>query len=300
MKSTAILTADIHLREDQPVCRTDNYWDAQARKIKWLRDLQLEHNCPILDAGDLFNKWKPSPYLLQWAIKNLPQMITVAGNHDQSSHNQDLFEKTGLAVLEAAGVVTLAKPTWINVKGLQNMPIYGFPWGVELFRVEDRYASKDPLKIALVHTMTYKGRVPYPGCTDPGASTLLDKMTGFDLIVTGHNHKPFVVEKDGRLLVNSGSLMRSTSDQADHEPRVYLWYAEDNHVEPVFVPIEKGVVSRDHIDVVEHREERMTAFVSRLNQDVEIGLSFERNMERYLAANRLRTRTREILEKVVR
>lgn len=143
--------------------------------------------------------------------------------------------------------------------------------------------------------MTYMGRSPYPGCSDPGAATILKKMAGFDLIVVGHNHKPFVIEKDGRLLVNPGSLLRSNADQVDHKPRVYLWFAQDNHVEPVFVPIENDVLSREHLDIVADREERMEAFVERLNQDIEIGLSFERNIARFLATNRLRTRTKEII-----
>lgn len=295
MKPSAILTADIHLREDQPVARLDNYWEAQARKIKWLRDLQREHDCPILDAGDLFNKWRPSPYLLQWAIRNLPDMISVEGNHDMSSHNRDLYEKTGLAVLEAAGVVR------IGVELLPNTAaeLYSFPWGAELRGVGPRKKGYMP-RVALAHIMTYAGRSPFPGCTDPGAGTLMDKLDGFELIVTGHNHKPFVVEKDGRLLVNPGSLMRSTADQADHKPRVYLWYAETNKVEPVFVPIEEGVVSREHLETVAQRDERMGAFVSRLNQDVEIGLSFERNMERFLSTNRLRARTKEIIQGAVK
>lgn len=291
MKPTAILTADIHLRDDQPVCRLDNYWEAQARKIQWLRDLQKQHNCPVLDAGDLFHKPKPSPFLLQWAIRNMPDMVTVEGNHDQSCHNSDLFEKTGLAVLEAAGVAHV-----ITYDDLYESPssfsVRGFPWGTELYGVPRRTKRQ----VALMHIMTYTGRSPFPGCKDPGAAALLDKMSGFDLVVTGHNHTPFVVEREGRLLVNPGSLMRSTADQADHLPRVYLWYAEDNHVEPVYVPIEFGVVSREHLTAPEEREERLSAFVSRLTNDIEVGLSFSQNMERWLSRNRVRARTKEIIQ----
>lgn len=292
MKPTAILTADIHLRDDQPVCRLDNYWQAQVRKIAWLRGLQKKYDCPVLDAGDLFHKPKPSPYLLQWAIRNMPDMITVEGNHDQSCHNSDLFEKTGLAVLEAAGVVTLA-PTLDPAMGKASaFSILGFPWGWTPSGTE----KKVHRQVALMHIMTFMGRTPYPGCKDPGAAALLEKMAGFDLVVTGHNHVPFVVEKNGRLLVNPGSLMRSTADQADHKPRVYLWFAEDNHVEPVFAPIEEGVVSREHLVAPEEREERLTAFVSRLTNDIEVGLSFSQNMERWLARNRVRQRTKEIIQ----
>ena len=83
MKPTAILTGDIHLRDDQPVCRTDEYFAAQHRKIKWLRELQEKHDCPVFDAGDLFSRSKPSHFLLQWAIQELPERFhTIPGNHD--------------------------------------------------------------------------------------------------------------------------------------------------------------------------------------------------------------------------
>lgn len=295
MKPTAILTADIHLRDDQPVCRLDNYWEAQARKIAWLLGLQQKHNCPILDAGDLFHKPKPSLFLLQWAIHNMPDMVTVEGNHDQSYHNPDLFEKTGLAVLEAAGVVELAPLFDPIMRKASAFSILGFPWS----RSPTSTEKKSYRQVALMHIMTYTGRSPFPGCKDPGAATLLDKMAGFDLVVTGHNHTPFVVEREGRLLVNPGSLMRSTADQADHQPRVYLWYAEDNHVEPVFAPIELGVVSREHLTAPEEREERLSAFVSRLTNDIEVGLSFSQNMERWLSRNRVRARTKEIIEEAM-
>ena len=58
----AIITADIHLRETSPQCRTDDYWKAQEDKIEFLKELQHKHHdCPILDGGDLFDQWKPSP-----------------------------------------------------------------------------------------------------------------------------------------------------------------------------------------------------------------------------------------------
>jgi len=298
VKPSAILTADLHLREDTPVARLDDYFAAQDRKIRFIADLQKAHNgIPVFDAGDLFNKWRGSPFLLQWAIRTLPDIITIDGNHDQSSHNRDLFEKTSLAVLKAAGVARVPTEP-ISVAEIPAR-IHFFPWGATLYGVQPTKPG-DAKQVALVHTMTYVGRSPYPGCKDPGAGTLMEKLSGFDLIVSGHNHKNFVVEREGRVLVNPGSMMRSTADQADHKPRVYLWYAEDNHVEAVFLPIEEGVVSREHIEVVEQREGRMSAFVERLNTDVEIGLSFERNMERHLAANRMRTRTKEIIEEAMR
>ena len=51
---SAILTADIHLRDDIPICRTDDYWRSMWQKVKFISKLQKQYQVPVLDAGDLF------------------------------------------------------------------------------------------------------------------------------------------------------------------------------------------------------------------------------------------------------
>jgi len=290
MNPTCIISGDLHLRDDIPICRTDNFWEAQANKIHWLNDLQEKYECPILDAGDMFNTWKPSYYLVQWAIKNLPNgMITIPGNHDLPQHNLELFTKCGLGVLAAAKVLKVLRGEDVEIPDLR---ISSFPWNYKLDN--QRYGD-----IALCHVMTYQGRNPWPGCTAMGALELLKFMKGFDLVITGHNHKSFVVEHHGRLLVNPGSLTRQTVDQVSHKPCVYLWYANDNHVEPVYAPIQENVINREHIEKIEDRETRIDAFVDRLSGDFSINLSFEDNLEKFFSANRVRSKTKEMVMEAI-
>jgi len=89
-------------------------------------------------------------------------------------------------------------------------------------------------------------------------------------------------------LVNPGSLMRSSADQIDHKPRVYLWWAENNQVEPVYLPVEQDVIDRTHIESQEVKDRRMESYISRMSEDVEIGLSFEENLKSYFAIKRIR------------
>ena len=58
-QASAILCGDVHLREDSPICRTDDVWAAQWKKIDFISDLQKTHDCPVLCSGDLFDYWKP-------------------------------------------------------------------------------------------------------------------------------------------------------------------------------------------------------------------------------------------------
>lgn len=280
-KATAILTADIELRSFQPTCRTDDHWQAQEKKIKWLRRLAKRHDCPILDAGDLFDKkYKshPSHELLCWAIANLPRpFYTIPGNHDLPGKSIENYSNSAMAVLEKAQVVISPKEItqllWIEQS--PYVRLYSYPWGVDF---KEEKVEKGYFNIALVHAMVYEEFEPFPGCVGYSAKELMALLPDFDLIVSGHNHQTFVQEEQGRILVNPGSLMRNDADQIDHKPCVFLWYVEDNTVEKVFVPIEEGVISRDHIDIKKEKDCRLDAFVEKLGEQIVTGINFHENL----------------------
>lgn len=281
---TAILTGDWHLRENTPICRTDNFQEAQWRKVRWIAELQARYACPVLHAGDLFDHWKPSPYLLSKALLHLPEgFFTVYGNHDLPQHNISLAEKTGIMVLANAFRLGLLKQGH---------------WREEPTSTSVSFPESNR-KVLVWHVMTWKGKEPWPGITDRPAKELLKAYPEYALIVTGHNHKRFVETVDGRLLVNPGSLTRQTADQEDHIPAIYLWYAEDNIVEEVLLPIEQGVISREHIDRIERRDSRIAAFISRLGGEWQTGVSFEDNLERFLSANKIHSSVEKVIRKAV-
>jgi len=274
----AILTGDFHLREDIPVCRTEEFQQAQWNKIDFISQLQELHECPVLHSGDLFHHWKPSPWLLTKTMEHLPKrFLTIYGNHDLPQHNLELQEKCGIYNLWKAHKLEILPGTH-----------WGTPVKAESIRIKDR-------SILIFHIMTYQGKKSWPGCTDTPGAGLLRKYPQFDLILTGHNHKPFVEEHKGKRLVNPGNPTRQTSDQAEHHPRVYLYYADDNTVEPVYLPITEGVVTREHIEKNEQRDERIQAFISKLNDDYETSLSFENNLEQFFAANQIRQSVKDII-----
>lgn len=279
-----IITGDWHLREDTPVCRTDvefqkDQWDC----VDFVSDLQKKYKCPVIHSGDLFNHWKPSPWLLSMTMQHLPdQFWTIYGNHDLPQHNLDLANKCGINVL-------------LNAGKLKTMDIVH--WGMK--PNDAKKMSIDPgfnKRILVWHVMNYQGKPPWPGCTDPSAASLLRKYP-YDLLITGHNHKPFVEEYNGRILVNPGSLTRQSADQIDYKPRVWLWYAAENKVVPIYLPIEEGVISRDHIEVQAERENRIDAFISKLNTDWEASLSFEENLEIFEKENNVRKSVMSIIYK---
>lgn len=277
---SAILVGDIHLREDQPLCRTDNFWEAQWHKLTWLQTLQQKYGCPVYCAGDVFHNWKASPYLISLALNLLPNDFwTVYGNHDLPRHNFDLRDRSALRTCELAA----------EAKAFDEVH-----WGQEPNKGTLHYPG--PERTLLVwHVMTYKEQEPWPGCTDLSAKQILEKYPQFDLILTGHNHQCFVEELEGRKLVNPGSFTRQTADQIDHQPCVFLWDQFTNDLTKMPVPCAPDVISRQHLEQSQERKERYEAFIARLNQEGDPELSFEKNLEKYFRQNSVVKSVRDLI-----
>jgi len=237
-------------------------------------------NCPILDAGDLFDKRyksNPSHELLGWAMENLPERFyTIPGNHDLPGKSIDNYSNSAMAVLQRAGAIKVTYPWKTTVDA--EIHLFGYPWGLEIKQplirpvIEEKY-------IALVHAMVYEEFEPFPGCVGYSAKEVMDLLPDFDLIVCGHNHQTFTREEDGRVLVNPGSLMRNDADQIDFKPSVFLWFADTNTIKRIYVPIEEGVINRDYIDIKKAKENRLDAFVEKLGEQVVSGINFHDNLE---------------------
>jgi len=284
-KPDAILMADMHLRDDQPVARTDSYWEKQFVKLDFIGGLQDPYPDPppILNAGDLLNHWKPSHQLITEIMQHMPRKFyTVLGQHDLPQHNLKLYFKSGIAPLEEAEKITI----------LPSCHFGQTPDSHPSFVINGR-------NILVWHFMTYKDEKPFPQHKGPSALRILKKYPQYDLILTGDNHIPFVEEYEGRLLVNPGSMMRITAKQIDHKPRVYLWYADTNTVKPVYLPIEQGVISREHIDKVQDRDERIHAFISKLNEDWKAEMSFEENLKAFFNVNKVPGTIQNIIHKAM-
>lgn len=279
-KPTLILTGDWHLREDTPICRTDDFETAQWAKVDFISELQKEYNCPIFHSGDLFNHWKPSPYLLAMAMEHLPkQFFTIYGNHDLPQHNLELAKKCGINVLHKSGHVQVLNGThW-------NQPV----------KEETIYIHPNRRHVLVWHVMAYQGKKPWPDCPDPLAEGILRKYPEYDLILLGHNHTPFVATHEGRILLNPGSIMRQEASQINYKPAVWLYYANSNEVEPIYLPINADVVSREHLEIKEQRDERIDSFITRLNGDWSATMSFEENLEEFKKANSVRKSVMNII-----
>lgn len=277
----AILTADWHLRQSKPECRLDDFEETQWKKVKFVSDLQEQYDCPVLHSGDLFDHWKPSPNLMAKTIQNLPKRFyTVYGNHDLPYHSMKLADESGVYAV-ATG------------KGLEVLP-FGY-WNDT--PSEDGGMVVNSKKVYVWHK--YVHQIKHLHIEGEAAHKILRQYPQFDLIVTGDNHIPFVEEHEGRLLVNPGCLTRQNADQIDFKPRVYLWYAKENKVVPMYIPVEQGVISRVHLDKQEQRDTRIDAFVESLQGNWGVGINFEENLRVFEREQKTPQNIMEIVYKAI-
>jgi len=307
-----ILCSDLHLRNSIPSSRIDDYLLAQQRKLKFILELSQKHSCPILVAGDFGHKAEWKNWLLTYTIVmlqqfNNPKIYIIPGQHDLINHEIKKWNHSGIGVLHHTNNVEVLISHKLTIKS-KNMfdhsscyllNIYPCPYG-EKIPIINKKTNPWERNILMIHKMIidkplWEGQIARTG------RYFLKKYPKYNMILSGDNHQSFVMEYKNKILINPGSIMRMTSDQKNHRPRVYLYYAKDNQVVPVYLPIQKKVFDYSHIKKEKEIQQRMDAYVSNLNSNqYEIGLSFERNLNEFLEKNKIKKKIKKIIIKNVR
>ena len=307
-----VLTADWHLQSGTPPCRTDNFQIAQWEKVDEVFRLAIQLQAPIIHAGDLFEKDKPAYKVfteLMIRLKNhsIP-FHSVAGNHDLPNNSIASINNSAYGAMIRSGKVN-------NLSEYNENPgwMYGTNWGEPLpeliFDVD----------ILVLHYLVFPGQIPkHWGLSDSiTAEDLLVKYPKANIILTGHNHQSFVVDKNGivnnfknpyqiefnplrtadTILINPGSLTRHKADQADHIPCVFIYDSNAGTITKHVLKHDKNVISDEHIQVIKKRDERINQYVEALDsKDYEVGLDFKQNMQVKMAGLQLDQLTKTMIQ----
>lgn len=281
MTPTAILCADLHLRQTVPVCRKDDYLLAMVNKLKFIQDLSKVHkDIPVLCAGDVFDTWKGDRILtlLTLAHALLPDyFVCVAGQHDLPNHSYEHASASPLFFLHNClrAIVLSLHTEYVTWKqGPSHLNVKGLSW-------EDEDKSSEPVDVLLLHRMVWHKKKPFPGAPDKGSAiSILKQFPYARCIVTGDNHEPFIVRKKDRVLVNCGSMMRMDITQEDYKPCVYLYDHNTTEVEPVPLPISDDVMDTEIVRKAKEKEERIEEFRSIiLDSSESVTLDYRKNLE---------------------
>lgn len=223
---TALCTSDFHIEETPPPFRSNepDWWSAMQRPIDQIKALQKQYRCPILFAGDLYNKWKVPPEVISWSLRHLPTMYAVPGQHDLPYHRYADVKQSGYWTMVEAGRLIDLKPGEPHPVS-EDIAVYGFPWGCEVTPPTNKPIAG--FTVALVHAYCWVQKACYPGAPpERRAGEWVKRLRGYDFGVFGDNHKSHLYTADGVQVVNNGAVMRRKSDESDYRPRVYLLWSD--------------------------------------------------------------------------
>lgn len=275
-------TGDWHLTARKPINRSDDYVAAQRRKVSSIVKAALKHNAVILQPGDFFDRPTEPYHVLAYYAFLLAgvDVYTIYGQHDLRYHSVKK-DNTPLNVFSTSRVVQLLwdEPTVLD----DDVHLYGAGWESPMPEIKDEKA----FNVLLIHEMIIDEKLWAEQAEFEWAKGFL-KQHRFDLVVSGDNHKYFTQQGDGRLLVNAGSLMRSTTAQFEHEPAFVIYDTDthkwDKHTLSI-APADK-VFNVSSIVEDKERNEKLEAFIEGLSDGAEIeGLDFMENLHTYLLKN---------------
>lgn len=230
----AILVADIHLSHKPPIARSceDNWYDVMRYYLDQLRrlsqginnPLKLGHmiigNIPIICSGDIFDKWNAPAELINFALVNLPRMLTIAGNHDLPNHSYKERERSAYWTLVEAGKIDDLVASGHQCVS-EQLTVYGVEYGGEIPNIQPSNGLNNNLVV--IHDYIWTAETGHPNAPEEKRlKRWRQRLQGFDYALFGDNHTTIHSESSTPKIFNPGSLMRRTIDQVDHKPCVGL------------------------------------------------------------------------------
>lgn len=219
----AVCLADIHLSHNPPLARSEepDWYAAMRKTLMEVKD--IAGDLPILCAGDIFHKWNSPAELINFAIKYLPKMIAIPGNHDLPHHNLAGVEKSAYwTLVEAERITHLDGVDEMRLPNGTRLILWGFPYGKKFTKKAwEEEEERSDFHIALVHHYIWKANYGHMKAeTADHLETVIGRCRTYDFALFGDNHKGFT---DGNI-INCGGLMRRNRDEIDRKPAVYkLW-----------------------------------------------------------------------------
>ncbi len=288
--------SDIHLQHKASIARSGeaDWYEAMARPLKQLRDLKEVCQCPVVIAGDIFDKWNPPVELVNFALEHLPPCYAVPGQHDLPQHVYNHRNKSAYGVLVKSGVIT-DLPVGLPVRA-GDCFLHGFPWGSKI--VERPKDLGGLLHIAVCHKYIWAGTHKYHEADVKSTASHIPALQSYDVALFGDNHKGFVLDKGSTTIVNCGTFMRRTSPESSYQPFATLVYRDGSVVRHPLLTKDDCFRKNPELEKVV-TDLDIDAFVKELNEMGDTALNFSDELKRFIDEHELNDRTKSILREFV-
>lgn len=284
-KLTFICTKDIHYAGQNPKARTDSYQEALNQKIREIFSIAKEREADgILVAGDLFDSFYTTlPVIAEYAalLKESPCPIyTIAGQHDEESHNPASLRRSPYGVLARLGYVedVTKEPVeynfWTEGGKTYFVAITGrhYDWEADKDKLYYYPPKTEPVDyiIHLAHGTLVDHHPPFDRYTH-----IDDMACTADALVVGDYHPGIgIIDRKGTLIVDPGALARQKAATSDmtRPVQVAVLTVTEQGCRAELVPLEcarsgSEVLSREHLEVEEQRENRIEKFLGLLKEN---------------------------------
>lgn len=276
-----ILTADWHLRADKPRCRLDKDWiTTQRSQILEVSAYANQYNCPIIIVGDIFNKAvvpeEITNMFLRFCSTVNKGVYVLAGNHDLPYHSIDNLENSSVGIL----LIVAEK---MNSKYLKTLDAFdGISWN----HFGGEIKKKGNGSIIALHQLVFESMKDIPPSVNAvTAQDLLDTYPDADFILTGDMHQSFHYTSNGKHVINPGHLNRQSADQTN-PPIVYLVNTDKSLVKALPITDDEELVTDEYLKKESDREDRIEAFIEKIQGTEDVTLSFLDNIEQAIQKNK--------------
>lgn len=211
---------DVHLQEQSPRSRKDNYPSVVLEKLEYIVDYVNKTDGMTVFLGDLFNAVNmPMIYFYRVVdvfkkFKNKPYICI--GNHDFPRNNSDLLPRTPLGLLNNIGLIEYLQH--YEVEG--RVVLEGVHYWQSIPKAHQLTSTVTPMKKICVAHMFYEDAFAQEHNLHVDEAIEL----GYDYYVLGHDHTPYEDTHVGSSIIyRVGSLTRGTAnDKQLIRDKVYI------------------------------------------------------------------------------
>ena len=253
--------ADIHYTDKKPICRVDtDFMETQNNKLSQISDLASAFFLPIVVAGDLADYWNIKGWhILHNVVTYLNSERGVQccfGQHDLPDNDHTQYRKSLANVLNTftGGASCLSK-----------YEIQFCSWNQPPTKLKTNKPA-----ILVCHKMVWNNSEPFPGASGHVKKVLENKLYNqFDVVISGDNHKRFVVRYNDTLWINCGCVFRTKTNEQQLVPCVNMLYWDTikkkfgvaKHV----LDYEVSNVSSDHMEVSKVEDNIDFSFINNIS-----------------------------------